>query len=101
MLAEFHVVPIGTGESMSEQIAKLFKLVEAGGLPYKATPMGTVIEGEWDEVMGLIKKCHQTLLAEWPRVLTSISIDDRGEKKGMLEGKLKSVEEKLGKKLEK
>lgn len=101
MLAEFSVVPIGTGESMGDQIAKVLKIVDESGLPYKANPMGTVVEGEWDQVMALIKKCHQEVLKDSPRLVTSISIDDRPGKPNRITEKLKSVERRLGKEVKK
>lgn len=101
MLAEFSVVPIGTGESMGDQIAKVLKIVDESGLPYKANPMGTVVEGEWDQVMALIKKCHQVVLKDSPRIVTSVSIDDRPGKPDRITEKLKSVEKRLGREVSK
>jgi uncharacterized protein (TIGR00106 family) len=101
MLAEFSVVPIGAGVSISPQIAKVLKIVSASGVTYKANPMGTVLEGEWDEVMGVIKKCHAELMMDAERVLTTITIDDRKGKEQRIEKKLESVEQKLGMKLKK
>jgi len=101
MLIEFSVIPIGVGESMGDQIAKVVKIVDESGLPYKANPMGTVIEGNWDEVMTIIKKCHQEVIKSSPRIITSISIDDRPGKPNRITEKLKSVEKRLGKEIKK
>ena len=101
MLIEFSVIPIGVGESMGDQIAKVLKIVDESGLPYKANPMGTVIEGNWDEVMTIIKKCHQEVIKSSPRIITSISIDDRPGKPNRITEKLKSVEKRLGKEVKK
>jgi len=101
MLIEFSVVPIGVGESMGDQIAKVLKIVDESGLPYKANPMGTVIEGNWDEVMAIVKKCHQEVIKSSPRIVTSISIDDRPGKPNRITEKLKSVEKRLGKEVKK
>ena len=62
MLVEFSIVPVGVGSSIGDQLAEVLKIVDASGLPYKVNPMGTVIEGQWDEVMRLIKKCHNTVM---------------------------------------
>ena len=101
MLIEFSVIPIGIGESMGDQIAKVLKIVDESGLPYKANPMGTVIEGNWDEVMAIVKKCHQEVIKSSPRIVTSISIDDRPGKPNRITEKLKSVEKRLGKEVKK
>ncbi|MBE0426976.1 MAG: MTH1187 family thiamine-binding protein [Nitrospirae bacterium] len=62
MLVEFSVTPIGSSSSIGDQIAEVLKIVAASGMPYKINPMGTVVEGEWDEIMKLIKKCHKKVM---------------------------------------
>jgi uncharacterized protein (TIGR00106 family) len=99
MLVEFSVVPIGKGESVGQYVAECLKLVDASGLNYRLNPMGTVVEGEYDEVMDLVKKCHERTMAECSRVITSIKIDDRKGRKGMMASKIESVEKRTGKRL--
>ncbi len=99
ILAEFSVVPVGSGASISPQIAKVLKIVAGSGLPYKANPMGTVLEGEWDAVISVVKKCHDAVMNDSERALTTITIDDRKGKEARIEKKLESVEQKLGMKL--
>jgi len=101
MLVEFSVAPLGTGASISTKIARVLKIVSESGVSYKANPMGTVLEGEWDKVMDVIKKCHEEVMKDAERVLTSIKIDDRKGKEQRIEKKLESVEQKLGMKLKK
>jgi len=101
MLIEFSIIPIGIGSSLSANIAEILKIVDASGLPYKVTPMGTVLEGEWGELMQLIKKCHKTAMKTSERVVTRISIDDRKGKLNRMEEKVRSVEKKVGKALRK
>jgi uncharacterized protein (TIGR00106 family) len=101
MLAEFSVVPVGKGESVSQYVAECLKIVESSGLPYKINPMGTVLEGDYDEVMGVVNACHARVLEMCPRVLTTIRIDDRKGATGVIEKKIESVERLLGKTLNK
>ena len=101
MLVEFSITPIGKGESLSTDVAQVLDLVDKSGLDYKLTPMGTIVEGEWDEVMQLIKECHMLVRGRAPRVATWIHIDDCPGRTGMLEQKIKSVEERLGRELHK
>ncbi|MFZ3137630.1 MAG: MTH1187 family thiamine-binding protein [Thermodesulfovibrionales bacterium] len=101
MLTEFSIIPIGIGSSVGDQIAEVLKIVDASGLPYRINPMGTVVEGEWDDIMKLIKKCHETVLNTGERVITAISIDDRKGKPNRIEEKIKSIERRLGKSLKK
>ncbi len=99
MLVEFSVVPVGTGVSISPHIAKVLRIVAESGLPYKANPMGTVLEGEWDTVMTVVRKCHDVVMKDSERALTTITIDDRKGKESRIQKKLESVEQKLGMKL--
>lgn len=101
MLVQFSIVPLGKGESVSEQISKVLRIVDDRGLSYKVTPMGTVVEGEWDEVMALIRTCHLEVLKSIPRLITTITIDDRPGKPDRITEKVRSVEKKLGKELRK
>jgi len=94
MIAEFSIVPIGKGESVSQYVAECVKIVRASGLENELTPMGTVVQGQFDEVMSVIIACHKKVRAMSDRVLTSIKIDDRKNEKPMLQ-KIESVESKL------
>ncbi len=101
VLVEFSVVPIGSGVSVSPQVARVLKIVAESGLSYKANPMGTVLEGDWDSVMAVVRKCHAEVMRDAERAITSITVDDRKGKEERLEKKLESVEKKLGMKLKK
>ncbi len=101
MLVEFSIVPVGEGSSIGEQLAKVLKLVDESKLPYKVNPMGTVVEGEWDEVMKLVRKCHDAVMKGGERAITTIAVDDRKDKPNRLEEKVKSIERRLGKELRK
>jgi uncharacterized protein (TIGR00106 family) len=101
MLAEVSIIPIGIGSSIGDKLAEVLKIVDASGLPYKVNPMSTVIEGEWDEIMKLIKKCHEAIMKTGERAITTITIDDRKGKPNRIEEKVKSIEKRLGKTLKK
>lgn len=98
MLLEFSTFPIGTeGESLSPVVAEVIKIIDASGLPYQLTAMGTIVEGDWEEVMAVVKKCHDKIGEKFKRVYTKISIDDRRDAKNRLKGKVASVEAKAEK----
>jgi len=99
MLVELSMIPIGSGESLREPVAKVLDIIDRSGLPYQLTAMGTLIEGDWDEVMGLISACHQALRQSHRRVLTTIKIDDLEGAQGRLKAKVHSVESALGRTL--
>lgn len=99
VLLEFSMFPLGKDESVSPYVARCLEIIEASGLDYRLHAMGTVLEGEWDEVFDVVKKCYETMSAECSRVECSIKVDARKGASGRLAAKVKSVEEKLGKKL--
>jgi uncharacterized protein (TIGR00106 family) len=100
LLAEFSIFPIGSGVSLSRYVARSIELIQRSGLPYKVNAMGTVVEGDYDEVMALIKKCHMRMRKDNERVVTIIKIDDRKGKKDRLKGKVESIQKKVGFKIE-
>jgi len=77
MLAEFTIFPVGAGTSLSAYVARAVKLVEESGLNYRVGPMGTCVEGSWDQIMALMKKCHDAVAADSERLVMHIYIDDR------------------------
>jgi uncharacterized protein (TIGR00106 family) len=101
MLVQFSIVPVGVGSSIGAQLAGVLGIVDESGLPYKVNPMGTVVEGEWADVMRVIKTCHDSVMKGSDRAITTISIDDRKGKPSRLEEKVKSVEKRLGRELKK
>lgn len=101
MIVQFSIVPIGAGSSISSKLANVIRIIDESKMPYKINPMGTVIEGEWDDVMGLINKCREELLKTEERLYISISIDDRKGKTDRITQKVASLENKLGKTLKK
>lgn len=96
MLASFSVVPVGVGEELKGYIAALVPIIERSGLSYKMGAMATTVEGDQDRVMALILECHNHMTGKAGRVLTHITIDDRRGGVNRLTGKVKDVEEELG-----
>lgn len=96
MLFEMTLVPVGSDAHVSDEIASAIKIVEAAGLPFQLTPSATCIEGDWDEVMPIIQRCHQNLRRHAPHVVTLIKVEDEEDADNMLEKNVASVEEKVG-----
>ncbi len=95
MIAEFSIVPLSVGDSLSSYVAKIMKIVEESGISYTLTPMGTIIEGTQEEVFTLIIQCHSEMKKYSKRVLTKINIDDREDKLNRMEQKVQAVREKM------
>ena len=99
VLLEFAIAPAGQGESYSAFVAPVIDLIDQSGLPYQLTPMGTILEGEWPEVMGVVTRCFELLSAQYPRVGVQIKVDWRAGPGGRLKSKTAKIEERLGRKL--
>ena len=96
MLAQMSLFPLGKTSGMSQDVAKVIELIEKSGLPYQVTSMGTLIEGEWEEVIELIGRCRKKLLEQHERIYMVLKVDDQPGVTGKLTGKVDSVERKLG-----
>jgi uncharacterized protein (TIGR00106 family) len=99
VLLEFSMAPLTQGESLSAYVARSLDIIDKSGLPYQLTPMGTILEGEWDEVMAVVTACFKAMRADCARVGTNIKIDYREGPGGRLKSKLESVQRKLGRPL--
>ena len=99
VLLEFSMSPLDKGESLSQYVARSLDLIDKSGLPYQLTPMGTIVEGEWDEVMALVTSCYKTMSKDCDRISTSIKIDYRAGRSGRLKSKIRAVEDRLGRPL--
>jgi uncharacterized protein (TIGR00106 family) len=99
MLAEFSMWPMDKGESVGVYVARLLDIIDKSGLPYRLGPLGTCVEGDFDAVMGLIKKCHESLERDCTRIACTIKMDHRKGHDHMLESKIESVEKQIGRKL--
>ncbi|MBE0621465.1 MAG: MTH1187 family thiamine-binding protein [Burkholderiales bacterium] len=101
VLLEFSMSPLDKGVSLSPYVARSLDIIDKSGLPYQLTPMGTIVEGEWDEVMALVTACYQRMSQDCDRISTSMRIDYRAGKSGRLKSKIEAVEGRLGRSLSK
>jgi len=96
LLADLCVVPMGVGVSVSAYVAACERVLRDAGLKIQLHSYGTSIEGEWDDVMNGIKKCHEAVHAMGaPRIFTTVKLGTRTDRAQTLEDKVRSVEEKL------
>ncbi|MGD9140026.1 MAG: MTH1187 family thiamine-binding protein [bacterium] len=95
-VAQLTVLPFGTGASISKYVAGAVRIVAESGLKYELTAMTTVVEGDVDSILALMKKVHESAFEGGAaRVLTSLSIDERRDKELTIESKKRAVKEKL------
>jgi len=95
MIAAFSVSPGGLGESVSEWVAEAVELVRESGLPNETNAMFTNVEGEWDEVMALVKACVMKLAERAPRVDLVVKVDYRPGVSDALHAKVEAIERRL------
>jgi uncharacterized protein (TIGR00106 family) len=101
VLAFFSIVPMGGDASVGKEVADAIAVVDDSGLDYQVTAMGTLIEGEWDEVMTVIRKCFDALHEHSDRVTCTIKLDDYKGRSGRIAGKVATVEQALGREVRK
>jgi uncharacterized protein (TIGR00106 family) len=96
MLVAFSVTPLGVGEGVAEYVAEAVRVVRESGLPNQTDAMFTTIEGEWDEVMAVVKRAVDAVAARAPRVSVTLKADIRPGATGALQSKVERIESYLG-----
>ncbi len=99
VLLEFAMAPTGTGESLSEHVARIVDIIDKSGVPYQLTPMGTILEGEWPAVMDVVTACFEALKADCPRISVNLKVDYRAGDARRMNAKTNKMETLLGRKL--
>jgi uncharacterized protein (TIGR00106 family) len=95
MIAAFSITPLGVGESVGTHVAEAVRLVRASGLPNETNAMFTNVEGEWDEVLPLIRACVMKVAEAAPRVSVVIKLDIRPDAVDALRTKVKVIDDYL------
>ena len=101
VLLEFSMSPFGKGESLSPYVSRVLNVIDQSGVRYKLTPMGTILEGQWEEVMEVVTNCFRELEKDCNRISTNIRIDFRKGSNSRMQQKINSLENKLNKELSK
>jgi uncharacterized protein (TIGR00106 family) len=96
LLAEFSLTPLDKGSSVSAFVARSIDIIDRSGLPYRLGPMGTCVEGEWDDVMAVLARCFERMAEDCERISISFKGDWRRGHRGRLTAKIDKVETLLG-----
>lgn len=99
VLLEFSMSPLGKGESVGKYVARSLEIVDRSGVEYRLNPMGTVLEGDWDEVFAVVRRCFTRMKRDCSRISCTIKVDYRKGHRGRLTAKVASVEKTVGRKL--
>jgi uncharacterized protein (TIGR00106 family) len=95
-LMEFTIIPLDKGPRFSQYVAEILDIVDKSGLDYRLNPMGTVVEGNWDDLLSLIDTCFKSLEKQSDRISLQVKFDHRKGVTNALDSKIQSVKEKLG-----
>lgn len=96
VIVDLCVVPLGVGVSVSEHVAACQKEIQASGLSHHMHAYGTNIEGPWDEVMAVVKRCHEVVHQMGaPRITTTMKLGTRTDRDQSMAEKVQSVHDKL------
>jgi uncharacterized protein (TIGR00106 family) len=95
MIVAFSVTPLGVGEDVADYVADAVRVVRASGLPNRTDAMFTSVEGDWDEVMTVVKAAVDAVAARAPRVSVTLKADIRPGVTGGLDSKVASLERHL------
>lgn len=101
VLAELTIYPVDRGESLSPYVARCVDVVDSSGLAYRAHAMGTVLEGELDQVLDVLRRCFDVLAADCRRIQCDLRLDYRRDHTGRIDAKVASVEQQLGRQISK
>ncbi len=99
VLLEFSMTPLDKGESVSQYVSRSLDIIDKSGISYRLNPMGTVLEGEWSQVMKVVTECYERMKQDCNRISCSIKIDARKGSSDRLTGKTDRLESILSKKL--
>lgn len=95
-IADICVIPLGVGTSVSREVTICERILRESGLKTMLHAYGTNVEGEWDDVMAAIKRCHEALHELGvPRISTNIRIGTRTDKSQTMQDKVERVEQRL------
>jgi uncharacterized protein (TIGR00106 family) len=98
VLLEFSMFPTDKGESVSNEVSQVIKMIRESGFSYKLTAMGTIIETEtMQEALSIVQKAHDILAENSERIYSSLKMDIRKNASNRLDKKIESVENKIGK----
>ncbi|MGW4713865.1 thiamine-binding protein [Nocardia sp. NPDC004260] len=95
MIIAFSVTPLGTGVDVGRAVAEAVRVVRASGLPNRTDAMFTTVEGEWDEVMAVVKQAADAILAVAPRCSLVLKADIRPGVTDAMTAKVEKIERYL------
>jgi len=100
VLLEFSIYPTDKGISVSPYVSRIMDYIDKSGVTYQLTPMGTILEGDWDKVINVVTGCFNLLEKDCERITVNLKVDYRKGSESRMHTKIEKVEELLKRKLE-
>lgn len=99
VLLEFAMFPTDKGISVSPYVSRILDYIDKSGVTYQLTPMGTILEGDWDKVINVVTGCLNLLEKDCERITINLKVDYRKGSESRMHTKIEKVEELLNRKL--
>lgn len=96
MLFSVSMFPIGSSDEIAHPVAEVVDEIDRAGLPYEVSAMDTVVEGEWDDVIPVIRRAHERMIRRHDRVYLTVTIDEHKGHESRLEGAVADLDRDLG-----
>jgi len=101
VLIEFSMSPMDKGESLSPYVSRIIDVIDKSGITYRLTAMGTILEGEYDEVMAVVRDCFKELERDCKRISVNLKMDYRDGSQSRLDSKINKIETLLKREIKK
>lgn len=98
-MLEFAMFPTGHAGSLAPWVARILDVIDRSGVRYQLTPMGTILEGEWNDVMAVVGDCFRALEPDCDRIGMNLKMDYRRGGESRMQSKVEAVEQQLGRAL--
>lgn len=95
VIVDLAIFPMDKGSSVSAYVSRAVEIIRECGLAYQFGPMGTAVEGEWDDVMDVVGRCFRALEKDSDRVYMTLKVDYKKGSGNRITTKVKSVEDRL------
>ena len=92
VLLEFSMSPLDKGESLSPYVSRIIDIIDKSGINYRLTAMGTILEGEYDEVMSVVRDCFNELEKDCNRISINLKMDYRKGSESRIHSKINKIE---------
>ena len=99
VLLEFSMSPFDKGESLSLYVARILDIIDKSAVAYRLTPMGTIMEGEYEPLMKVVEQCFRELQKDCKRISVNLKIDYRAGNESRLNSKVRRIENILNREL--